>query len=140
MQKQRRRKRRRDGAKEAYWRGHVEAQVRSGLGVRAFCQELGLAENLFYAWRRELTARDREQALASTAAPDVNRTPEAHQTAALGGAFAEVLLSGAAEPRPATSRPAIEIILDHSRRVAIAPGFDPATLTAVLDLLERRPC
>jgi transposase-like protein len=129
------RKRRRDGAKEAYWRGQVERQVRSGLSVRAFCRQQGLAENSFYAWRRELAVRDREQAAARTPAalqPEQPRTP-----------FAEVVVAVPAELRPVT--PAIEIILttagsSAARRIAISPGFDPATLAAVLDVLEQRAC
>jgi transposase-like protein len=143
------RKRRRDGAKEAYWREQVERQVRSGLSVRAFCRERDLAESLFYAWRRELAVRDREQAAARTPAaqqpaysqqqPEKPRTP-----------FAEVVVAVPAELRSAT--PAIEIILtpagsssgtpdsSAARRIAISPGFDPATLSAVLDVLERRAC
>ena len=138
MRRQQRRRRRRDGAKEAYWRGHVEAHARSGLGVRAFCRERGLAENSFYAWRRELAVRDREPA----AARDTTRASVSLQPAS-SAAFAEVVVTAPAERLPAT--PAIEIILapacrSQPRRVAIAPGFDPATLTAVLDVLEQRPC
>ena len=115
-------KRRRDGAKEAFWRGQIVKQARSGLGVRAFCQQQGLAENLFYAWRRELAVRDREQPA----------TPDA--------AFTEVLVTPPAELRSPAPAATLEIILASPRRIAIEPGFDPATLTAVLDLLEQRPC
>ena len=136
------RQRRRDGVKEAYWREQVERQVRSGLSVRAFCRERDLAENSFYAWRRELAVRDRE--------PTAARTPSALQPAYLQQQpeqprtpFAEVVVDVPAELRSAT--PAIEIILTPAgsgatRRIVIAAGFDPATLSAVLDVLERRAC
>jgi transposase-like protein len=137
MQKRERRKRRRDGAKEAYWRGQVERQAQSGLGVRAFCRQQGLAENLFYAWRRELAVRDREQAAA---AADVQRTSAAQKSAAPDTAFTEVLVTAPAESKSTTPTATLEIILASPRRIAIAPGFDPATLTAVLDVLEQRPC
>lgn len=77
-----RRRRQRDGAKEAFWRGHIEAHVRSGLIVGDFCRQQGLAENLFNAWRRELAGRDQERASSPTAAPDVPRSPEAPQPVA----------------------------------------------------------
>jgi transposase-like protein len=145
----RKRQRRRDGAKEAYWREQVERQVRSGLSVRAFCRERDLAENSFYAWRRELAVRDGE--------PTAVRTPSALQPAYSQQQpekprtpFTEVVVAVPAELRSVT--PAIEIILTSAgsssgtpdnrpaRRIAISPGFDPATLAAVLDVLERRAC
>jgi hypothetical protein len=57
--------------------------------------------------------------------------------------FAEVVVAVPAELRSVT--PAIEIILTPAgssagRRIAISPGFDPATLNAVLDVLEGRAC
>jgi hypothetical protein len=39
----------------------------------------------------------------------------------------------------APSASSIEIVLPHAR-IAVAPGFDPATLAAVLDAMERRRC
>lgn len=133
MQKQQQRKRRRDGVKEAFWREQLAGQARSGLSVRAFCRQQGLAENSFYAWRRELAVRDREQVAARTAAA----RPAANQRAA----FAEVVVA----PAASSATPAIEIILASAgrlpaRRISIATGFDPATLAAVLDVLEQRPC
>jgi hypothetical protein len=47
--------------KEQYWRSHIQAWAASGLSVRAYCQEIGVVETSFYAWRRELGIRDREQ-------------------------------------------------------------------------------
>ncbi len=44
--------------KEASWRLVVEEQRRSGLSVRAFCQQQALSEPSFYAWRKELQKRD----------------------------------------------------------------------------------
>jgi len=114
--------------KEAYWREQIGVPAQSGLTVRAFCRRRGLAENLFYAWRRELAIRDRE--LAPTEVESASRrTP-----------FVEVV-SAPPESSPAT--PAIEIVLtpaSPARRIVIAAGFDPATLSAVLDVLERRAC
>jgi transposase-like protein len=48
----------RNSVREAYWRGEVAKQAASGLSVRRFCQERGLSEPSFYAWRRTLQERD----------------------------------------------------------------------------------
>ncbi len=130
------RQRRRDGVKEAFWRAQVEGQARSGLGVRAFCQQQALAENSFYAWRRELTVRDREQAAAAGG----KRIAAAQKnTVAQPAMFTEVLVTAPAQPLTAPTAP-IEIILTSQRRIAVAPGFDPATLRAVMNVLEDQSC
>jgi hypothetical protein len=50
----------RDPAKEAYWRKQLALWQQSGLSIRAFCREHGVVETSFYAWRRELIIRARE--------------------------------------------------------------------------------
>ena len=135
-----RRRRQRDGAKEAFWRGHIEAHVRSGLTVREFCRQQGLAENLFYAWRRELAGRDQERASSPTATSEVAQSAEPPLPVAQVAAFTEVLVNAAAEPRFTAPPSQLEIVLANPRRIVIPAGFDSATLTAVLDLLEQRPC
>lgn len=50
--------RKRSESKERYWRGQVAGWESSGLGIRAYCQQQGLNEPCFYAWRRELVRRD----------------------------------------------------------------------------------
>jgi len=50
----------RDPEKEKYWRRHIAQWQESGLSVRAFCKEHGVIETSFYAWRRELIIRARE--------------------------------------------------------------------------------
>jgi hypothetical protein len=49
-------------------------------------------------------------------------------------AFAEVMVS------PPGGSAAIEIVLGSSRRVMVSPGFDAATLQAIVELLERPRC
>lgn len=48
----------RSGQREAFWRGEIGRQAASGLSVRRFCEERGLSEPSFYAWRRTLQERD----------------------------------------------------------------------------------
>jgi len=50
----------RDVEKENYWKTQIVLWQKSGLSVRAFCQEHGVIESSFYAWRRELIIRARE--------------------------------------------------------------------------------
>jgi transposase-like protein len=50
----------RDEEKEKYWRAQIALWQQSGLSVRAFCKENGVVETSFYAWRRELIVRARE--------------------------------------------------------------------------------
>ena len=114
---------RRDAAKEAWWRRQVEAQHRSGLTIRAFCQEQHLSEASFYAWRKELAKREREK---SPSTPDMSDSA--------WPAFAEVSFT---QP---TTCPPIELVLADSRRVVIPPGFDRTTLQAVLEILETPRC
>ena len=48
--------------REKYWRGLVDEQCGSGLSVRAFCQGKEIPEPSFYAWRKKLRQRDRQDA------------------------------------------------------------------------------
>jgi transposase-like protein len=48
----------RDPTKEQFWRRMLGQCQRSGLSVRAFCQEHDLSEASFYAWRRTRADRD----------------------------------------------------------------------------------
>jgi hypothetical protein len=104
----------RDPHKEQQWQRWIRDWRTSGLTVRAFCQQRGLAQPSFYAWRREL---ERRQAAAA--------------------AFVAVRLVGD-EPRVVPA--AIELVLDGQRTVRVAPGFDAATLRQLLAILEDKPC
>jgi transposase-like protein len=106
----------RDGDKERYWRRQVREWEQSGLSVRAFCEEHGVSEPSFYAWRRTLQDR-------ATAVPD----------------FVPVRVT----PEPAIDRRQgdVELVLEDGRLLRIGPGFDAATLQRLLALLtEGQPC
>ena len=62
-------RKRRSGEKEAWWRQQVGEQATSNLSVRSFCEQNGLSEASFYAWRRELAVRDQTQTSASSTQP-----------------------------------------------------------------------
>jgi transposase len=119
---------RRDLSKQRVWQARVAQWRRSGLSVREFCRREGLSEPLFYSWRRELAQRE----MCASPAAGVAR-----QGRSRPGAFVPVHVVA---PHPVGQRVAIEIVLPSGRRVRVRPGFDRATLQAVLDVLEHLPC
>src|SRR5262245_40825822 len=92
----------RDERKERQWRRWIDQWRVSGLSVRAFCAQHGLAQASFYAWRRVLERRAAEQP-----------------------AFVPVQVVADATPTQAS---ALEVVLLGGRTVRIAPDFDAATL------------
>jgi|SRR5579862_2649991 hypothetical protein len=105
----------RDERKEQQWRRWLGEWRSSGLSVRAFCARHGLTEPTFYAWRRVLAQR-----------------PAARR------AFVPVEV--VADQPTALASP-LEVVLGDGRRLRVAPGFDAATLRALLGVLEEgRPC
>jgi transposase-like protein len=110
-----------DGA--GRWREILRRWDSSGLSIAAFCRRARVPVSSFYAWRRKLRAGGGR--VVSGCAPE---------------GFAEVRLTaepGAVEPAAATGPGAIELHLPHGRRIVVRPGFDRATLLAVVDVLER---
>jgi transposase len=105
----------RDEWKEQRWRRWISKWQASGQGVRAFCARHGLAPPSFYAWRRTLARRAADQA-----------------------AFVPVHIVA---DMPPVSASALEVVLPDGRMVRVAPGFDAATLRALLSVLqEGGPC
>jgi transposase len=102
----------RDPRKEQFWRRMLRQWQRSGLSVRAFCQQHGLSQPSFYAWRRTLADRD---AQAVTFVP-VEVLPESL-------------------PLP-TSAGGLELLLAGGRVLRIGPAFDAPTLRRLLAVLE----
>jgi transposase-like protein len=98
---------RRDADKEKFWRKTMAEAGGSGQSVREFCRERGLKENLFYAWRRELKARD-------TRADD-------------GSGFVELVRAAGHE-----NRAGVSIRMGERISIVVERGFDAAALRAVL--------
>jgi Helix-turn-helix domain len=91
------------------WAERVAAQRRSGMSVKQFCQEQGLAECSFYAWRKRL----QEQ-----------------------GPVRFALVERSARRQERTAEAALELVLATGERLHIGTGVDPATLRAVLNVLR----
>jgi transposase-like protein len=130
----------RDRRLEAQWRRAMQAQGRSGLGVREFCRRGGLTESAFHFWRRELRQRDTECAVARPAFVPVRvvgglsglRAAAADRAPACNGV-------PAAEAAPAAEGIApgrIVIELPGGRRVRVAAPVDRQALADVLAVLR----
>lgn len=119
------RKRGRDEAKERLWRERMEERAASGLNVRARCRREGVRESAFYSWRGELARRDREGERVDLREEHTQRAPQ----------FVRVVPSEVAGPTAGAGR--IEIRTRGGHAVVVERGFDPETLGAVIDVLER---
>lgn len=115
--------RERDVNKERLWREAIRRWQRSGQTVRGFCREQGLSEAAFHAWRRTIARRD--EPIASAAA--VERKP----------LFVPLRVMPTAA---ATAAVPLELVLGSGRVVRVSPGFDAATLQALLAVLEEHSC
>jgi len=94
-------------SKSDQWRDRLAEQERSGLTVKQFCQEQGLAECSFYAWRKRLrTAGPVRFALVDRGAPQA------------GAEFG------------------LELALVNGDRLRIGAGVDAKTLRTVLEFLR----
>jgi transposase-like protein len=97
----------------AKWRELVSEQSQSGQTVKAFCEDRGLRDSLFYDWKKRLRESEVEK-------------------------FVEVRVTRAEEralPAPGHSR-AIEIRLSKGRSLLVEPGFEAGHLRALLAVLE----
>ncbi len=111
----------RDPRKELHWRQLIERWQSSGLSVRAFCERHRLALPSVYAWRRTLRQRDRLACPSQAPAPVT---------------FLPLLV----QPDDTDPPPSLELVLAGGRCLRIPPGFDPATLRALLVALEDPSC
>lgn len=115
----------RDRSKERFWRRVMRRWRRSGLSVRGYCLEHGLAVSAFYFWRRTIAERDRQ----------VNRQRHHGPRRRPRRAGPPLFL-----PLQVASASVLEIVLGPGRVVRVPAGFDPATLRQLLAVLEERPC
>ena len=96
--------------KSDLWRARLAEQGHSGLSVKQFCQERGLTQHSFYAWRRRL--REKESPVRFALVDRVALRQESKMDAAL------------------------ELVLTSGERLRICTGVDGATLRIVLEALR----
>jgi transposase-like protein len=114
--------RERDVDKERVWRDAIRRWHSSGQTIRGFCRQRGLSEAAFHAWRRTIARRDERAVPAAS--------PERRPT----------FVPLRATPPPAAPAAApLELVLGAGRVVRVSPGFDAATLQALLAALEEQP-
>ena len=68
------RQKRRDVAKERFWREVVRRQAKNGKSVRSFRGDEELTESGFYFWRAELRRRRQERAAARARKAKADKT------------------------------------------------------------------
>jgi transposase len=124
--------RERDVNKERFWRGAIRRWQRSGRTIRGFCREQGLSEVSFHAWRRTIAQRDEQVALATA----VEREPIEREPVEREPVFVPLRLPPTV---PTANAVGLELVLGCGRIVRVPPGFDGATLQALLAVLEERP-
>jgi transposase-like protein len=94
-------------AKSDQWRDRLAEQERSGLSVKQFCQQQGVTEYSFYAWRKRLRN---------------------------AGQVRFALVERGAQP--AIGEFALELMLANGDRLRIGAGVDAKTLGTVLEVLR----
>lgn len=99
--------RERSATKAGQWRERITEQERSGISVRQFCKQQGLAEHRFYGWRKRLRS-------------------EGPLRFALVEPTAAALATG----------PTVELVLPTGERLRIAAGAEATTIRAVLEALR----
>jgi transposase-like protein len=97
-------------AKNDQWRERFAEQERSGISVRRFCKERGIAEHLFFYWRKRL--RSQPQAVR----------------------FALVERGKVRQEMAAES--SLELVCATGERLRIGAGVDATTLRTVLEALR----
>ena len=108
--------RRRNQAREQFWRDTIAAWRQSGQSVRAFCAAHGVNEATFFARRRELL--DRKPSGSS-----------ARQTPTPGFVPVQVIPD-----------PKIEVVLPGGLVVRVPPVTDPAIVARLVTALGQAPC
>jgi transposase len=96
-------------SKADQWRERISEQQRSGLSIKQFCKQQGIAEHRFYDWRKRL--RDKQAVhFALVDRPSVGRE-----------SLADACL---------------EILLTSGERLRVGAGLDAATLRVALEALR----
>jgi len=102
-----------DGDQEQFWRMAIETWQASGLSVRQFCRQEGLATPAFYSWRKKLTGDSQRDS----------------QDKSESSAFIEVAM-------PRNNPALVELVLASGNTLRIYAGADAATLNTVLSVVR----
>jgi hypothetical protein len=108
--------RRRNKAREQFWRDTIAAWQESGQSVRAFCAARGVSEATFFARRREFI--DRKPSGSSA-----NQPPAPHFV-----------------PVKVVPDPTIEVVLPSALVVRVPVSADPIAVARLVAALGQQPC
>ncbi len=102
--------------KEQFWRDMLLLWQSSGQTIRAFCHAQRVSEPSFYAWRRIIAQRERQQP-----------------------AFVPVRVTSTPTTPTSTTSIPLELVLASGRVVRVPSGFDADTLRQLLAVLHDLP-
>lgn len=105
------------------WNALLSDFRRSGLTHAEFCRRRGIS---IHSFRKHLYQNH----------PPKSTRPELPSTASVTHPFLPVTILPNPTSTHAVYRQPIELILTKGRRIAVAPGFDPATLRRLIDTIE----
>ncbi len=97
-----------------YWSGEVQRWQGSGVTQKEYCNKQGISLERFGFWKRRLEREDKKRRGALVAIP-----------------------SGIVSSALFTMRPTLGLVVKERYRVEIPDAFSPATLEAVLQVLNR---
>jgi transposase-like protein len=92
------------------WRERIAEHARSEMSVRRFCKERGIAEHLFFYWRKRLQTDQQPVRFA--------------------------LVERGTAPAESTGKAELELVLVSGERLRIGAGVDATTLRMVLAVLR----
>ena len=110
------RTRRRNQAREQFWRDTIAAWRQSGQSIRAFCAAHGVCEATFFARRRELIDH-------KPSGPSADQPPAPHFV-----------------PVHVVPDPMIEVVLPSGVVVRTPVGSDPTAIARLVAALGGGPC
>ena len=153
--------------KESFWRWVFQDQAQSELTVTGYCRQSGLQTNEYYRWKRRLKDRDQEKVdggvefgetssasfvevqvkSATGSAPPAGVKTSAQPTCATipaptieAESSIKPISSGQMDTLIAACGDSLELRLPRGRSLLVRPGFDAATLSRLLVVLEGGPC
>lgn len=111
--------------RKQFWRELIGRQRTSGLNIARFCEQVGVAQNSFYVWKRRLRTGVRS--------PD--RKPRRQSAALMTRSLVPVRLVSDPAQSPASTTGAIEIAWPGRVVLRVPSGCNPDTLRDVFRLL-----
>ncbi len=134
------RNRRCDPQKQAYWEDMLRRWQASGQTVRNDCHDAGVRESALYFWRRELARRSQSSEATGPSPTTSPVTPAPRSLPRSRHSTPSFLPVRVVDSVAMGASRAVEIVLAQGRTVRVGAGFDRRTLVDVLAVLEVQPC